>query len=123
MKGPKLENLDVAQLVERFTSIALEQYKAELYGEIAKYNRLYDELVVVREELKTRPGDQRRALISLYLHSNPQVRLKAALYSLAVAPAAARQVLQDISDRNEYPQAAYARQTLEALDRGDSKLV
>jgi hypothetical protein len=122
MKGPTLKNLDVAELVERFTSIALAQYTAELYGDISKYNRLYDELVEVREELKARVGDQRRALIPLYLHSNPQVRLKAALYSLAVAPAAARQVLQDISDRNEYPQAAYARQSLMALDRGDSKL-
>jgi hypothetical protein len=42
---------------------------------------------------------------------------------LAVAPAAARQVLQDLSDRNIYPQAAYAWQSLEALDRGESKLV
>jgi hypothetical protein len=48
--------------------------------------------------------------------------LKAALYALAVAPAAARQTLQEISDRNEYPQAAYARQTLDAIERGDSKL-
>jgi hypothetical protein len=62
-------------------------------------------------------------LASLYTHSNPQVRLLAAQWSLAVERAAARQVLQDISDRNIYPQAAYARQSLEALDRGESKLI
>lgn len=122
MKGAALSSMTVPELVDRFTSLALQQYKAELYDETAVYNRLYGELVAVREELKARPGDQRQALMSLYSHLNPQVRLKAALYSLAVAPAAARQVLQDISDRNEYPQAADARQTLEALDRGDSKL-
>lgn len=123
MKRANLAEMTISQLVDRFTALALEQYKAELYDEIAKYNRLYDDIIAIKEELRARGGDQRGALVPLFGHPNPQVRLKAALYALAVAPAAARQVLQDISDRNEYPQAAYARQTLMALDRGDSKLI
>ena len=123
MKIKDFQNMTVSQLVNQFATFALEQYKAELYGEIARYNRLYDEIVAVKDELKGRAGDQRSALVSLFAHQNPQVRLMAALWSLAVVPAAARQVLQDISDRNEYPQAAYARQSLMALDRGDSKLI
>ena len=123
MRGADFRNMTVSQLVDQFTACALKQFTAELHGEIAKYNHLYDDIVAIKDELKTRAGDQRNALASLYTHPNPQVRLKAAQWSLAVLPAAARQVLQDISDRNEYPQAAYARQSLMALDRGDSKLV
>jgi hypothetical protein len=123
MKGTDLRILRVSQLVDQFAACALEQFKAELHNEIAKYNRLYDDIVAIKDELKTRAGDQRSALATLFTHPNPQVRLKAAQWSLAVLPVAARQVLQDISDRNEYPQAAYARQSLMALDRGDSLLI
>lgn len=123
MKKFDLQSLTVPQLIERFCELALAQDHAQMFGKIKIYNRLYDDLVAVKNELAARPGDQRSALISLYSHSNPHVRLKAAQWSLAVATAAARQVLQDISDRNIYPQAAYAWQSLEALDRGESKLV
>lgn len=123
MKQLDLRSMTVPQLVTRFSEITLEQDNAQLFGRIKLYNRLYDDIIAVKNDLAARPGDQRSALMSLYSHSNPQVRLKAAQWSLAVAPASARQVLQDISDRNIYPQAAYARQSLEALDRGESKLV
>jgi hypothetical protein len=82
-----------------------------------------DEIVAIKQELKSRAGDKRSALVPLFTHPNPQVRLMAAQWALAVAPQAARQALQDLSDRNIYPQAAYVRQTLMALDRGDSKLI
>jgi hypothetical protein len=52
------------------------------------------------------------------LHPNAQVRLKAATATLAVAPEAARQTLQIISDRQEYPQAADARGMMRAVDKG-----
>jgi hypothetical protein len=123
MKGADLKKMTVPQLVERFIAFALGQSEAELHGEIAKFNRLYDEIAEIKEELKSRPGDQRSSLVPLFTHRNPQVRLKAAQSALPVAPVAARRTLQEISDRNEYPQAAYARQTLMALDRGDSKLI
>jgi hypothetical protein len=122
MKSIDLGKLTVSQLVDHFTKLALEQYEAELYDETAKYNRLYDKIIAIRDELKGRSGDQRSALVPLFVHPNPQVRLKAAIYALAVAPAAARQALQEISDRNEYPQAADARFTLEAIERDDFNL-
>jgi len=123
MKRFDLKSLTVPQLVERFSALALGQFQAELFGKVRIYNRLYDDIVAVKDELKSRAGDQRSALVSVYTHANPQVRLLAAQWSLAVERGAARQVLQDISDRNIYPQAAYARQSLEALDRGESKLI
>jgi len=123
MKDADLKKLTVQQLVERFMTLALGQSNALLYDEIGRYNRLYDQIVAIKQELMGRDGDQRRALVPLFTHSDPQVRLVAAQWALAVAPEAARETLQRISDRNEYPQAAYARGTLMALERGESKLV
>ncbi|MCF8478519.1 MAG: DUF2019 domain-containing protein [Pseudolabrys sp.] len=122
MKNTDLQKMTVSQLVDQFRAFALAQFEAELNDEITKYNRLYDKIVAVKDELKGRAGDQRSALVPLLSDPNPQVRLKAAQWALAVEPVAARQTLQEISDRNEYPQAAYARQTLMAIERGDSRL-
>ena len=118
MKKPKLERLTVEQLVERFTAIALAQDEELRRNEHTKFNRLFDEMEAVKQELRSRAGDQRRALLGLYTHPNGQVRLKAAIATLGLAPVAARHILQLISDRNEYPQAVYARDMLDALDEG-----
>lgn len=117
----RLGNLSVEQLVERFTILALEADKAMLYDEIQKANRLSWMQDAVAEEMKCRAGDQRSALEAIFEHPNAQVRLKAAQAALAVAPEAARRTLQLISDRNEYPQAAYARGTICAVDEGRLK--
>jgi hypothetical protein len=118
MSRNKLESATIKELVEYFAAIAVVQDKAILRDEHAKYNRLYKEMDAVKQELKGRTGDQRRAPISLYAHPNAQVRLKAAIATLALVPAEARQTLQLISDREEYPQAADARGMIDALDEG-----
>ena len=118
MKRISLEDMTVEQLVERFREIALAQDEALLMDEIGKYNRLYDQMVVLKRELKEREGDGRSDLLPLLLHKNAQVRLKAAIATLSVDPQAARQALQDISDKNEYPQAMSARGMMKALDEG-----
>src|SRR5579875_3657689 len=121
MKRADLESMTVVQLVERFTALAVDQFKAELYGENAKYNRLNRQIVAIGQELQARPGDQRDALVPLFAHPNAQVRLMAAELALAIAPAAARATLQDLWDKKKFPQAAYAFGTLRALERGDRK--
>jgi hypothetical protein len=118
VKRLTLQDLSVDQLLERFTAIALQQDQALLMDEIARFNKLYDEMDAVKIELKRRPGDQRRALLALYDHPNIQVRLKAAVGTLAVEPAPARELLQTIASSREYPQAGDAGMTLVNLDRG-----
>jgi hypothetical protein len=114
----KLESATAEELVEYFVAIAVVQDKAMRQDDHAKYNRLYGEMDAVERELKQRTGDQRRALISLHEHPNAQVRLKAAIATLALAPDAARQALEIISAREEYPQAADARGMIRAVDDG-----
>jgi len=118
MTKTPLERMSVAQLVERFTVIALDQDKALMSNEHAKFNRLFDEMEEVEQELKTRPGDQRHALLPLYVHPSAQVRLKAVKATLAVAPERARRMLQIIADSREYPQAGEAGMSLDNLDAG-----
>lgn len=121
MKRTRLQDMTVDQLVQCFTAIALDQDKALRKGQHAKFNRLYDDLDAVQRELKNRADDQRQALIALLRHPNAQVRLKSAIATLALAPDTARTTLQTISDQNEYPQAAYARDMINAL--GDGRFI
>jgi len=115
---PKLRDLTVEELVERFISITLEQDDALLTNELARFNRLFGEMEEVKSELKTRDGDQRRALLPLYDHPNAQVRLKAVKATLAVAPEAARHMLEVIARPGEYPQAGEAGMSLLNLKDG-----
>jgi hypothetical protein len=110
--------MSVADLVERFAALGVGQFNAELHGDIAKQNRLLLQMRDVTEELKRRPGDQRSALVRLFDHPNIQVRLMAAKLTLAVAPAAARQMLQNIENSKRYPQAGDAGMSLWNLDQG-----
>ena len=114
----KLTGMSVEQLAERFLDITMQQHHAEMDDNHAAYNRLYRQMEDVNKELKSRAGDQRRVLLPFYNHPRAQVRLMAAVATLAIAPDAAREVLQIISDRDEYPQAADARGIMRALDEG-----
>jgi hypothetical protein len=110
--------MSAAELVDRFTESCLEQDQALLYSGISRFNRIYQEMVAVRDELKNRPGDQRQALLTLYEHENAQVRLQAARASFAVAPEAARALIENIANSRKFPQAGDAGMTLVNLDRG-----
>jgi uncharacterized protein DUF2019 len=121
MKPTQVQRVPLRKLYERFIAAALEQHESMLYGDNDKYNRLYEEVRAIENELKRRGEDETRALASLFDDPSAQVRLNAAIATLALEPEAARQALQLISDRNEYPQAPYARDMLWALDRGTYK--
>src|SRR5919201_721746 len=118
MKRAKLQDMTVKQLVERFTTIGIEQYQALLSRQYAKFNGLFEQMVAIEDELKARDGDQRRELLSLYNHPNAQVRLNAVKATLAVAPELARRALQAIADSREYPQAGDAGISIWHLERG-----
>jgi hypothetical protein len=118
MKRPRLQTLTVDQLIENYAAIGVEQYEALDADNTAKYNRLFDQKQEIEEELKRRAGDQRRALISLYNYPNMQVRLNAAKATLAVAPQAARQLVETIAASTWPPQCYDAGMCLEMLDQG-----
>ena len=118
MKRLDIAHQTVPEIVEQFQTLALAQGHALLGGEMAKVNRLYSKIDALENELKSRDGDQRRALHALYNHPNPQVRLEAANATLAVLPTESRAALQMIIDRREFPQAGHAGFTLLNLSEG-----
>ena len=118
MNRPIISRLNEHELVQRFTSIALAQDEALNADNTTQYNKLFGDMELVKAELKGRHGDQSRLLLPLLLHPNAQVRLKSAIATLAMDREAALAALQKISDQNEYPQAAYARDMLSAVAEG-----
>lgn len=104
MTNIRLEKMSTPELVDRFAALAVSQGAAIFDGQISVVNRLYHEIEAVKDELKDRPGDQRKHLVPLLAHTNIQVRLKAALATQPVAPVAARAALQAIVDAGETPQ-------------------
>lgn len=118
MKPRSLHELSVAELIERFTAAGLGEFQAELESDIAKQNKFVRQSIAIANELKSRLGDQRSALIKLYDHPNVQVRLNAAKLTLAVAPSAAREVIQTIKDSKQYPQAMDAGMCLWTIEQG-----
>jgi hypothetical protein len=113
-----LEKMTVEQLVDRVTQIAVEQQTAELHGDLRKMRALYWKMDAVENELRARPGDQRRALLPLLQHGNIQVMLKAALSTLALEPNASRLVLEAIRFSTQQPQALEVGMSLHFLDEG-----
>lgn len=118
MKGNDLQKLSVAELVGEFTAVELHQFQMELESDIPAQNRCVRRAMAIAEELKMRPGDQRSALLALYDHPNIQVRLMAARLTLAVAPIAARELVQTVADSKQYPYAMHAGMCLWALEQG-----
>ncbi|GAB1716626.1 MAG: hypothetical protein NTAFB05_16680 [Nitrobacter sp.] len=117
----RLDTMSVDQLVGRFAAITAAQDDALLGHELTKFNRLFDRMLEVLEELKGRPGDQRRALMALYDYPNMQVRLKAAIHTREVLPVEARRQIEAIAESHWMPQAGDAGMALAVMD-GDLKL-
>lgn len=118
MKRPAHRSASIDELVERFATVCVEQDKALLWDEHAQFNRLFLQMRQIEQELKSRAGDQRKALLKLYDHPNMQTRLQAAKLTLAVAPEAGRRMLRMIADSRHQPQAGDAGMSLWNLDRG-----
>ncbi len=121
MKKVDLSNVTSDDLVQLFAENTREQDKALLLGHIEKYTRLFARMKEIHDELKSRPGDQRRMLIKLFEFPNMQVRLQAAKLTKEVAPLEARAQLQAIVDSKWFPQAGDAGMSLSIMD-GDIKL-
>jgi hypothetical protein len=118
MATASLQNLSVNELVDRFATIGVAQYKALDEEDGSGYKKLFRQMDDVQKELKGRPGDERRALVLLFDYPNMQVRLMAARYALAVAPHAARQAIEAIAASTWAPQCYDARMCLHMLDKG-----
>ncbi len=116
-----LSNLTVEQLVQQFADLGVAQYQAASQESIRLYNKLFAQTMKVTEELKSREGDARTALVALYRHPNVEVRMGAAKATLAVNPEGARDLLIAIEKLNRFPQSPSAGMCLSSLEDGTFK--
>ena len=121
MNKMKLACMTVDELVNCFAEICVAEDEALFHDQYAQFNRLFERMRAVGDELRRRGQDARLKLQGLYGHPNMQVRLKAAKWTLAVAPIEARRMIQDIADSKIHPQAGEAGMCLSNLDDGTFK--
>lgn len=117
-------NLDVettADLVRQFRDMALAQDKAQMADDLDLYNQLFRKMALIGRELKSRPGDQRRALLPLCCEPNAHVRYMAAAQTLALEPDLARQCLEQVRKARIMFASLRAGMTILALDDGTFK--
>lgn len=119
MKRVDLKKLTPDELLERYVAIGLAEEDAVLYDDSSShYNKLFRKEQAVVDEMQSRPGDQRRLLLTLYDHESVWLRLSAVKNSLVFAPDEGRQVLASIVESRRQPYAGEAGMTLRALDKG-----
>ena len=122
MNSSDLRSATVQQLVDFFCDIALAQFETRFEDEgVPEYNRLYKELLAIEAELKSRPGDQRHALVPLHKHENSEVKLKAAIATYAVDPGGSWAVFEWLDKWDVPPPAALARGMMRAIREGTYK--
>ncbi|QIS94660.1 DUF2019 domain-containing protein [Nitratireductor mangrovi] len=114
----RLNNTPLDTLISSFIEIGVAQADALDAFDTRRFNRLYDREDEIVNELRARPGDQRRVLLTLFNHPNMQVRLNAAKSTLAVAPQEARAQLRAIQESQRFPQAGDAGMSLWNLEKG-----
>lgn len=132
MTNPDLTSMTLDKLVEYFVGTATAEEEAVLRSTtdetdptreaaVKRMNELFWEMERINGELKRRGPAARLALMPLYDHPNAQVNLQAAHYTLAVAPAVARERLRVIADSGWAPQFWQARSITSALESGNFK--
>jgi hypothetical protein len=111
--------MDTDQLIASYTEISVREDEAIDMHQMRKVRRLFDQLMVIKDVLRARGPDARRALIPLLSHRNAQVRLNAAKELMAVVPEQARATLEDIAENGPGQQSGDSGMFLRAIDEGE----
>jgi hypothetical protein len=105
-------------LASRFETLCLEQHRSLDREEISEFNKRFDVIQAIEDELQSRAGDRRIILRQFYNHRNSQVALTAARATLAIDYADARRTIEEIAESDDFPQAGDAGMALWAMDEG-----
>ena len=108
MTSVDLSRLSVAQLLDRFVKLCLQDEEAANSAWVSECDRLVVQISDVKKELQKRPGNQHGALVALFTHPNLQVRYHAAANLMSIMPVEARLQMEAIADSKVYPIAGHA---------------
>ncbi len=119
MNSKQIKTLSSKKLVKNHVQLCLLMYDAVEIEDSDEYNTHFRKMMLIEDELKSRPGDHRHLLLPLLTHENPQVRLHAIKSTLAVRPKAARKALEKLAKSDDDdPYDFEARVTVDNLDSG-----
>jgi Domain of unknown function (DUF2019) len=118
MRENNLNILNKADLVDLFCALGVLKDQAMMTDDDAEAVRIFHHMEAIEAQLKSRKGDQRRALLALYDHRNACVQLTAAKATLAVAPVEARRKIENIAEGQYMHYSGDAGMCLEMLDSG-----
>jgi hypothetical protein len=83
-----LSNMTSEELVSLYEKLCLDQDRAEDYFESARVYRIVHRRYQVLHEMRHRVVDERPALLPLYDHPHPRVRVNAAMETYVLSPQA-----------------------------------
>lgn len=117
MRNNVYSSLSIDELLRIYEKSCLIRYETDITDDIELYNREYQTLVDIKNELQSRGTSARRELLRLFRNSNKQVRLMAAKQVYPVAREEAIKCLQDLA-AGAFPddQVFAARMTLRRLE-------
>jgi hypothetical protein len=118
MSTKKMPEMTVEELVMAYADIVTQQDEAFKNTCIAEFTKLYWQRDAIKEELKSRPGDQREMLAALFKSKKSWVRICVARDTFALDEARARMHIQYVIDHSWDPYRGEARSVLGAWDRG-----
>jgi hypothetical protein len=97
MSGGNYSSTSLDDLLNKFEKSCLIQYDTHLRNDYETYNKEFQILVDIKNELQSRGPQARRALVRLLSNENKQVRLQAAKFAYPVAKEEAKMCLQNIA--------------------------
>jgi hypothetical protein len=119
MIGPKsLGKMTDEELVRAYEDVVVKQDESFKYARNAAFNDQYLERQAVADELRSRPGDQRAMLASLFKSRMPWVRICVAQDTLSLNEARARMHMEYIGEHARAPYKGHALSALSCWDRG-----
>jgi hypothetical protein len=97
MKKAQLKKLPLDELIEMTRTASAERWRAIEAGKPKDGNRMFDLLVAIRRELRTRGMEAQRQLLRLLDEPDPGTRYWAAVSVLEFAPTEGERVLAEIA--------------------------
>ena len=118
MTSKHLSELSSQDLVQMYEQIVLQQDESFKNERIALFNKQYGDREAIKEELRSRPGDQREMLAALFKSKKSWVCICVARDTFGLNEARSRMHMQYVADHSLGRYRGEARSALGAWDRG-----
>jgi hypothetical protein len=121
MRKTQLKKLPLEELIEMTRTTSAERWRAIEAGKPKDGNRMFDLLVAIRRELRTRGMEAQRQLLGLLDDPDPGTRCWAAVSVLEFAPTEGERILTELAKLPDSLVGFSAEWTLEQWKAGTFK--